>query len=162
MYPENSPYKLRKNNIIGYLSFVAATIICRSLFKDRKAELSLFGNTFLSVFNIHRNQSIDLHCKWGGRFLCNVEFKRYTSWSAGIFHGFGLSRFWLGAPFLQISRRITRQSIETCIWREFSHRGGWVEFLFFVQSNFWAEYSTFFLCCLWTTSWPFIFNLSWH
>ena len=30
----------------GYLSFVDASVICESLLRDRKAELSLFGNTF--------------------------------------------------------------------------------------------------------------------
>ena len=30
----------------GYLSFVDASVICENLFRDGKAELSLFGNTF--------------------------------------------------------------------------------------------------------------------
>ena len=30
----------------AYLSFVDASVLCESLFRDRKVELSLFGNTF--------------------------------------------------------------------------------------------------------------------
>ena len=53
-YAGNCPCKLCKIYICkivcthrtGYMSFVDASAICESLFKDRKAELSLFGNTF--------------------------------------------------------------------------------------------------------------------
>ena len=46
----------------SYLSLVDASVICESLFKDRKAELSLFGNTLRWKCIFYGNKSIDLHC----------------------------------------------------------------------------------------------------
>ena len=96
----------------GYLSFVDASAIYESLFRDRKAELSLFGNNFWQELVSYENQSLQ-SLDW---FLCDAC-------SAGIFPNFWVRSFSLSVRFLQIFGGVGCESAETVRFgREFSGR----------------------------------------
>ena len=75
--------------------FVDASVICESLFRDRKADFSLFWNIFSYELVSYRNQSIDLRRKLVDCFLSDT-------WSAEISPAFWMGSFSLGVWFLQI------------------------------------------------------------
>ena len=58
----------------GYHSLVDASVICESLFKDRKSELSLFGNAFHWELVSSGNDSVNLYFKSVGWFPCDSAF----------------------------------------------------------------------------------------
>ena len=123
----------------GYLSFFDASFICESLFRDRKAELSLFLNVFWWELVSYRNQSIDLRCKLVDCSLCKA-------WTVGISPDFWVVSFSLGARFLQIFGWVSRESAENehfyfilfvylFIFDGDFLSGGWVRFLYFARHN---------------------------
>ena len=119
------------------MSFADASVICESLFKEHKAEISLFGNTFWQELISYGNQSIDSRCKSDDWFLCDADFfaGRYSVGSVGISPDFWVERFSLGARFLQIfGYQITRESAETVRFDGNFLAEGWVEFLYFARN----------------------------
>ena len=58
-----------------------------------------------------------------------------------------MGSFLLGSWFLQIFGLVGLESLETAFLMKIFLPGGWEGFLYFVQHNFLADYSTV-LCCL--------------
>ena len=58
----------------GYHSLVDASVICESLLKDRKSELSLFGDAFHWELVSYGNDSVNLYFRSVDWFPCDSAF----------------------------------------------------------------------------------------
>ena len=79
--------------------------------------------------------------------------RSFLFYASGIWNGFFLF-YWL------LSLAMKTSQLRLFVWKEFPRRRIW--FLYFGRCNFWAEYSTVLLSCLWTSSWSLIFTYSWR
>ena len=135
--PMQTLQKLHLSNrlyIKQVISLVDAFVICKSLFKDRQAELTLLGDALRWELFCFGNQSIGLHCKPFDWFLCDSGF--LLGGTPREVRGFCLIPWWGG--FCKFCRNFRSYAF---FGLDYLPRGG------SGVSVFCAVYSTVLPCC---------------